>query len=442
MSNSSAINTGGINRRDFVKVAAGAAAAAGALFGGRTLKPLKASAQTNVDGPRHLAWVWQFSVDGAPNVIGAKLREHNLGILLKTHDGVEWMSEYDKSPYAVSGPRQIETLVRYYEDAGVPFHAWCVIKGIDPIREARMAADVFGAGVRSLFLDLEPHDGFWRGTTADALTFGNELRRLQPNAWVVTSIDPRPWVLARVPIMEFASFSQLIAPQQYWRTFNTQANYDRFAETGMPVPPGGVTPEFLNEVSRAMLAPLGRDLVPVGQGATSDSGEWHRFIDHAYSTGVRVVSTWRYGVSEAGVFSILRDKPAIVPPAPAAPEAAAGGATEVYVVQPGDTVGKIAAMYGTTVEAIVQANGLADPNLISVGQQLIIPVPGGGGGVSIAAASAPAPSAPAATTYTVQPGDTLSGIAARHGTSVGHLANINGLANPNLLSVGQVLRLV
>jgi LysM repeat protein len=121
---------------------------------------------------------------------------------------------------------------------------------------------------------------------------------------------------------------------------------------------------------------------------------------------------------------------------------AAGGATEVYVVQPGDTLGKIAAMYGTTVEAIVQANGLANANLISVGQQLIIPVPGGGGGVSIAAASAPAPSAPAATTYTVQPGDTLSGIAARHGTSVGHLANINGLANPNLLSVGQVLRLV
>ncbi len=43
-------------------------------------------------------------------------------------------------------------------------------------------------------------------------------------------------------------------------------------------------------------------------------------------------------------------------------------------------------------------------------------------------------------TYTVQYGDTLSGIAAKYGTSYQALATLNGISNPNYLSVGQVLR--
>jgi len=45
------------------------------------------------------------------------------------------------------------------------------------------------------------------------------------------------------------------------------------------------------------------------------------------------------------------------------------------------------------------------------------------------------------TSYTVQSGDTLSGIAARYGTTYQRLAAINGIANPNLIHVGQVIRL-
>lgn len=44
-------------------------------------------------------------------------------------------------------------------------------------------------------------------------------------------------------------------------------------------------------------------------------------------------------------------------------------------------------------------------------------------------------------TYTVQSGDTLSGIASRYGTTVQALANLNGISNPNVIRVGQVLRL-
>jgi len=45
----------------------------------------------------------------------------------------------------------------------------------------------------------------------------------------------------------------------------------------------------------------------------------------------------------------------------------------IHVVQSGETLSEIARMYGVTTEAIVQANGLDNPNAISVGQALVIP---------------------------------------------------------------------
>lgn len=49
-------------------------------------------------------------------------------------------------------------------------------------------------------------------------------------------------------------------------------------------------------------------------------------------------------------------------------------APKVYVVKKGDTVYKIAKRFGTTMEAIILANNLRNPNLIYPGQILLIPV--------------------------------------------------------------------
>ncbi|TWE01178.1 LysM repeat protein [Neobacillus bataviensis] len=48
---------------------------------------------------------------------------------------------------------------------------------------------------------------------------------------------------------------------------------------------------------------------------------------------------------------------------------------------------------------------------------------------------------PDITTYTVQPGDTLSGIAARFNTTVDELVKLNNIENPNIIYAGQILRL-
>src|SRR5688572_17816115 len=122
-------------RRGILGAAAGAIATGAAIKAG--LNPLSPrTAEAANQGPSHLVWVWQFSADAEPNFIGAVLRDHGLGIVLKTHDGVEWMSKYDDSIFAVSGPLQAQVLARYFEDAGVPFHGWAVIKGSNPVQEA------------------------------------------------------------------------------------------------------------------------------------------------------------------------------------------------------------------------------------------------------------------------------------------------------------------
>lgn len=60
--------------------------------------------------------------------------------------------------------------------------------------------------------------------------------------------------------------------------------------------------------------------------------------------------------------------------------------------------------------------------------------------VGFVAAAGIAGSAGMASAQTVQPGDTLSSIAAANGTTYQHLADINGIANPNVISVGQNIK--
>lgn len=115
-----------------------------------------------------------------------------------------------------------------------------------------------------------------------------------------------------------------------------------------------------------------------------------------------------------------------VTPTPSAPAPATG----TYTVVSGDNLSSIAARYGTSVGTLAALNGIADPNKIYPGQ--VLQLSGN--------AQTPAPAASGGSTYTVVAGDTLSGIAQRYNTSYQTLAALNGIANPNLIKVGQVLK--
>jgi LysM repeat protein len=93
----------------------------------------------------------------------------------------------------------------------------------------------------------------------------------------------------------------------------------------------------------------------------------------------------------------------------------------VHVVRQGETVSGVASRFGVSVDALVRANRLADPNLIVTGERLRIP------------------ERVTTRSYRVAEGDTLSSIADRFGTSVASLVRSNRLADPNLIVIGQVL---
>jgi LysM repeat protein len=109
--------------------------------------------------------------------------------------------------------------------------------------------------------------------------------------------------------------------------------------------------------------------------------------------------------------------------------ASAAGGTR-YVVRRGDSLAAIASAHGTSVAAIMQANGLSDPDFIWYGQVLLIP--GAGSAPAVPARSAPG-------RHMVQWGETLSKIAQRYGLSQAALMQANGIANPDRVYAGQSL---
>ena len=122
-------------------------------------------------------------------------------------------------------------------------------------------------------------------------------------------------------------------------------------------------------------------------------------------------------------------------------------ASAAYKVVSGDTVWDLARRHGTSVAAIISANGLNSSAAIRVGQSLTIP-----GAQEVGSAPAPSTSTPAVATgknqnqfsgetqnYTVASGDTLSRIASQFGVSVQSIASANSIKNPALIRVGQNL---
>lgn len=179
----------------------------------------------------------------------------------------------------------------------------------------------------------------------------------------------------------------------------------------------------------ALLTVLALDCVPV-LGAPAHSGQ----ITHVVRWGETLESiAYRYGTTVSAIVQanhlanpnyIYAGQVLIIPTGgyPAAPSSGTR-----YVVQWGDSLTSIAYRFGVTLQALMAANRLSNPNFIYAGQVLLIPT------------GAAAPSYPAATYYTVRPGDTLSRIAMLYGTTIWALVQANNLRNPSLIYVGQRL---
>lgn len=139
--------------------------------------------------------------------------------------------------------------------------------------------------------------------------------------------------------------------------------------------------------------------------------------------------------------------------APAPPPMAgltAGGeapttASRTYVIRPGDTLGKIARLHGTSVAELKAFNRLSS-DMVRAGDTLLIPesaTVAPSASAEVAAASEPAAAAepvPAGTfKHTVAPGESLAVIANRYGVRIGDIALANQVRDPSLIRAGQQL---
>lgn len=114
------------------------------------------------------------------------------------------------------------------------------------------------------------------------------------------------------------------------------------------------------------------------------------------------------------------------------------GPTTEYEVVSGDTLSAIARKTGTDLSALLAANNLTRQSTIYVGQMLLIPDAGADVVVSPDRPGSVAPEPIGGREIEVRAGDTLSGIAARHGTTVSILKRLNGLSSDTIY-VGQKL---
>jgi LysM repeat protein len=111
-----------------------------------------------------------------------------------------------------------------------------------------------------------------------------------------------------------------------------------------------------------------------------------------------------------------------------------------HTVEPGETLWSIALANGMTPGGLAAANGISSETRVVAGTTVLIP-PTTPAAPTTAPVASQAQGPPPSGAYSVQPGDTLSGIAARAGVSTSALAYMNGLQPTSGVIIGTVLKL-
>lgn len=167
----------------------------------------------------------------------------------------------------------------------------------------------------------------------------------------------------------------------------------------------------------------------------SSTGNWEEWIGFQYSDRGRIdgidgnvdLDKFRDDIFLSDTGEIPKPEPEPEPKPEPTPEPENSNSI-YYIVKNGDTLTRIALWYNTTVEELVRLNNIKNPDLIYIGQRLLIFV-------------SDDPNKQKEVKYTVKRGDTLYKIANRYGITVNEIVELNNIQNPNLIYVGQILRI-
>lgn len=178
-----------------------------------------------------------------------------------------------------------------------------------------------------------------------------------------------------------------------------------------------------NIFSRALAEKYPLWAAQYGADEPSANGKWREWVGFQYTDEGRVGGI--YGNVDRNIFTegiFLSDSGRI--DGEKRTFVRARTRTLTVYVRAGDTLWAIAREYGTTVEAIVRENRIADPNRIFAGERLRITLPARGSGEEI---------------YTVRRGDTPISIAGKFGVTLSALEDRNGLERGETIYAGDKL---
>ena len=176
-------------------------------------------------------------------------------------------------------------------------------------------------------------------------------------------------------------------------------------------------------IGTAQAAPLDQGSVHVVEAGDSLSA-----IAQQYGVSLRAIMS----ANNISNSSLIYPGQRLVIPGTDAPSSVPAD-TAVHVVASGETLSAIAQKYGVSLQALVEANSLADASRIVTGQRLTIPAAG---------ATSTTPTTPVAAVpseYVVGAGDSLAGIAQQFNTTVAAVAAANAISDPSKIFVGQRL---
>ena len=256
-------------------------------------------------------WVWEFSDDGSVVQLIDKAKRAGCGVIIKVLDGVNYQATFDHHPDAIDSPMKAATIARRFEEAGVPCSFWVNPRGVQDVSyEARAILETDRAWrPRAWYLDTEPYEQFWEGTPDEARRLVQAIKGYSKAnhadglaATVIAAPDARPWAI-NDSMAAFCEEADAIAPQCYWRTFESNGSY--YARYGFPPPPEGVTANFvLATAYRFFTDRFHKPVLPIFQG-DSDAVETKQAQDVVHFVGGLGLSVWRAGVTNDDVIQQL-----------------------------------------------------------------------------------------------------------------------------------------
>jgi hypothetical protein len=239
------------------------------------------------------AFIWRFNEDYPGSKSDADTRVNT--VYVKTHDGTDWESRFDKNPNAISGTGALQATVQRYNSMGVHVIPWFVPKGTNYRAQLDMAEAVIDSGTGELYADVEPWAGFCDKECANlAENFWKPLRAERPNARLGVVYDPRPRHAGPSGLTSWLSVANVALPMCYWNDF-TKAPWNT---------PDGCIAQAHADLATYAPGNTGLEYVPILQGSTSP-GEMKTAMSTIRSLGGHRMSIWRRGVVPAEVWDAI-----------------------------------------------------------------------------------------------------------------------------------------